>query len=62
MSALTKRQARDIEASLYDQKCDVMAGILKPDEFVKRCRAARDRGVQLRDNVVSFARSIDATF
>ncbi|DAZ89978.1 Uncharacterised protein [Mycobacteroides abscessus subsp. abscessus] len=62
MSIVTKRQAIDIEASLYNQKCDVMAGVLKPDEFVKRCRAAQDLGVQLRDNVVSFARSIDATF
>ena len=59
---MTKTEALNIDASLYNQKIDVRSGILEPAEFVRRCRAAREQGVALRDNVVSFARSIDPTF
>jgi predicted phage tail protein len=37
-------------------------GILTPAEYVKRCRQARDRGVELDPHMIQRARDIDPTF
>lgn len=52
------RKQKAIEASLYNQKLDVRAGILAPAEYVRRCEAAVAQGIVLRDNVADFVRQL----
>lgn len=59
---MTKPELLEIEASLFNQKVDVRIGNLDPAEFVRLCRVARKQGVELRENIISFAQSIDPTF